>query len=91
MKTMRDLYTFAEELIEDAIIGGDNDTAEIIEEAVDTAHMLHEMEEQLAEILMAFMSIEDRINVPEYPVESVIRLRMMLRGMNNATRQRYLH
>ncbi len=91
MKTMRDLYTFAEELIEDAIIGGDNDTAEIIEEAVDTAHMLHEMEAQLAEMLMAFMSIEDRVNVPEYPVESVIRLRMMLRGMNNATRQRYLH
>jgi len=91
MKTIYELYAFAEELIEDAIVGGDVDTAEIIEEAVDNAHMLNATGEQLAEILMAFMSVEDRVSVPDYPVESVIRLRMTLRGMNNATRQRYMH
>jgi hypothetical protein len=91
MKTIYELYAFAEELIEDAIIGGDVDTAEIIEEAVDNAHNVHETGDQLAEILLAFISVEDRIAVPDYPVESVIRLRMTLRGMNNATRHRYVH
>ena len=91
MKTILELYAFAEELIEDAILGGDDDTAEIIEDAVDNAQATAGTEYQLAELLVGFVAVEDRVNVPDYPVESVIRLRATLRAMNNATRGRYIH
>lgn len=88
MKSLDDLYAFAEELIEYALIGGDDDTALIIEEAVDIAQTYNTIETQLAEILMAFGSVEDRVNVPHYPVESVILLRTTLRGMHNGAGNR---
>ena len=92
MQSIDELYAFAEELIEYAIIGGDDDTAYIIEEAVDIAQTYDELDYQLAEILMALVSIEERINVPEYPVESVVLLRTTLRGMNNgAGTRRFIH
>jgi hypothetical protein len=91
LKSIYELYAFAEELIEDAMLGGDTDTAEIIENAVDNAQILEQMDAQLAELMMGFVSVEDRVNVPNYPVESVIRLRSTLRGMNNDSRKRYLH
>ncbi len=93
MKTIYDLYAFAEELIEYALMGGDDDTAIIIEDAVDTAQTYETLDSQFSEIVMALVMVEDRINVPDYPLESVIVLRTMLRSMNNggAGQQRYLH
>jgi restriction endonuclease Mrr len=92
MKTIDDLYAFAEELIEYAIMGGDDDTANVIEEALDTALSYENLDSQLAEMLMAFVSVEDRISLPDYPLESVVALRTMLRGMNSgANSQRYIH
>lgn len=88
MRTIDDLYAFAEELIEYAIIGGDDDTALIIEESVDLALTYETLDTQLAEILLAFGSIEARVNVPDYPVESVILLRSTLRGMHNGAGNR---
>lgn len=91
MKTMDDLYAFAEELIEYALMGGDDDTAVIIEDAVDMALTYETMDSQFAELLMALVTIEDRINVPDYPLESVILLRSMLRGTHNGGgKQRYI-
>ncbi|MEL6149050.1 MAG: hypothetical protein AAFR56_05460 [Chloroflexota bacterium] len=92
MKTMNDLFDFAEELIEYALMGGDDDTALIIEEAVDSAMGSDALDGQLAELLMALSFVEDRINVPHYPLEIVIALRTMLRGMANGSgKQRYVH
>lgn len=91
MRTIEELYAFAEELIEYAMMGGDQDTALVIEEAVDEAMGYPEIESQLASILAAFVSVEERINIPDYPVESVITLRMTLRSMNIGTGQRYNH
>lgn len=92
MKTIEDLYAFAEELIEYALMGGDDDTANVIEEALDSALTYESLESQLAEMLMAFVSVEDRINLPNYPLESVVALRTMLRGMNSgANSRRYVH
>lgn len=92
MKTIDDLYAFAEELIEYALMGGDDDTAVIIEEAVDSALTYETIDSQFAEILMAFVTVEDRVNVPDYPLESVILLRTMLRGVNNGSgKNRYVH
>ncbi len=86
MKTINDLFMFAEELIEYALLSGDEETATIIEEAVDGAHDAMSIDTQLAEILLGLVSVEERVNVPDYPVESVIMLRTTLRGMNNNRR-----
>jgi hypothetical protein len=92
MFSLDDLYDFAEELIEQAMYVADEDTAAIIEDAVDTAQTCEGLDEQLAEILMAFVTIEERINVPDYPVEIVLLLRTTLRGMNTgASHRRYIH
>lgn len=91
MKSINDLYAFAEELIEYAMMGGDSDTAMIIEQAVDHAMSYDTLESQLAEMIMALTTVEERVNVPDYPVESVITLRSTLRGMNNGLGRRYQH
>ena len=92
MKTIYDLYIFAEELLEYALMGGDDDTAEIIEYAVDMAQTYESVDEQLAEFMLAFVTIEERIHAPDYPLDSVIALRTMLRGTNNSGMQsRYTH
>lgn len=91
MKSLEDLYIFAEELLEYALDEGDEDTALIIEEAFDFAQVQEEPDWQLAELLMALVSIEDRISVPAYPIESVITLRMTLRGMNASNSNHYAH
>ncbi len=91
MKTIYDLYIFAEELLEYALMGGDDDTAEIIEYTVDMAQSSQSVDEQLAEFMLAFVAIEDRVNAPNYPLDSVIALRTMLRGTNNSMQSRYTH
>ena len=92
MKTIADLFAFAEELIEYALMGGDDDTAYIIEDAVDSAQEYETLDSQLAEIMMALATVEERVNVPHYPLDSVIALRAMLRGMHNGGgKQRYMH
>lgn len=92
MRNMDDLYAFAEDLIELALIGGDEDTAGIIEDALDLSQLSDSVEEQLGEMLLGLVMVEDRINVPDYPIESVILLRTTLRGMHNgAGKGRYIH
>lgn len=92
MKTIYDLYIFAEELIEYALIGGDSDTAEIIEDALDMAQCCETVDGQLAEFMLAFLTIEERVYAPNYPLDSVIVLRSVLRGTNTSGKQsRYTH
>ena len=55
MKSLFELYAFAEELIELAIISGDEEVADLIEESVDSAMNQDVVEYQLAELLHAFI------------------------------------
>jgi hypothetical protein len=89
MKSLFELYAFAEELIELAIISGDEEVADFIEESVDSAMNQDVVEYQLAELLHAFIIIEDRIAIPIYPMDSVVTLRSTLRSMNFGIGSRY--